>query len=65
MKRFGMLVTAGFLTSLVVGCESGLKEGPPSEPVKSSQTDEFRESMKRTGNKMMKGQVRERRPLIP
>ena len=57
MRRSRVLVAMACLGFLIVGCGGGLTEGPPAEPVKSSQTNEFRESMKRAGNKMMKGQM--------
>lgn len=57
MKRSSTLIAAAFLTSLIAGCDGGLQEGPPPGPIQGTQTDEFRKSMERAGNKMMKGQM--------
>ncbi|MGP0064227.1 MAG: hypothetical protein ACLQGP_11585 [Isosphaeraceae bacterium] len=53
MKRFGALLALAMLGTTFVGCgESGLKEGLPSEIPKSAQTDQFKETMKNTQEKM-------------
>ncbi len=52
MKRipahFGLLL----FTLTTAGCGSGLQEGSPPEPVKSSQTTEFKALMEKAGGKM-------------
>jgi hypothetical protein len=60
MKRSGVSVIGAFLVSLIVGCDGGgLKEGPPPEPVKSQQSEEFKQLMQKSEAKkaMMKGKM--------
>ena len=53
MKRFGAWLAWGTLATMTAGCTGGgLQEGSPSEPVKSSQTNEFKELMQKNMNKM-------------
>jgi hypothetical protein len=54
MKRFGGLLALVLLGSMISGCDSGLKEGSPSEPFTSSQTPEFKNLMKKAAGKMMR-----------
>jgi hypothetical protein len=54
MKRFGVLLVWVFSASLIAGCGGGLEEGPPKEPVKSSQTPEFKNLMEKTTKQMSK-----------
>jgi hypothetical protein len=57
MKRPAGVIASAFLGILVLGCESGREEGIPGGQVQGSQTEDFRKTMERTGNKMMKGQM--------
>jgi hypothetical protein len=57
MKRSEGFIASIFLLLLIVGCESGRQEGMPEGPVQGSQTEDFRKTMERAGNKMMKGQM--------
>ncbi len=52
MKRFGVAVTLAFLGLFLVGCEGGLKEGPPAEIPKSAQTEQFKGQMSKDADKM-------------
>jgi hypothetical protein len=61
MKRIGSLLAWALLGSMIVGCESGLKEGPPPEPVTSGQTAEFKELMQKNGDQMKK----QKKPATP
>ena len=54
MKRIGILLSLALLGSMIVGCDSGIKEGPPPEPVTSGQTAEFKALMQKNGNDMTK-----------
>jgi hypothetical protein len=54
MKRFGVLLAGVFVGSWIAGCDGGLKEGPPPEPVKSGQTAEFKELMQKNSEQMQK-----------
>jgi hypothetical protein len=56
MKRFRILVTSGFVAAVIVGCDSGLKEGVSTEPPPASgQTPDFKaEQQKNAGNMMLK-----------
>jgi len=57
MKRIGVLLASAFLGLVLVGCEGGLKEGSPSEPVTTSITNEFKAAMEKAGPKMTKKQM--------
>jgi len=57
MKRIGVLLASAFLGSVIAGCESGLKEGSPSEPVTTAVTNEFKAAMEKAGPKMTKKQM--------
>jgi hypothetical protein len=52
MKRFGAALTLAFLGSFLIGCEGGLKEGPPAEIPKSPQTEQFKGQMAKDADKM-------------
>lgn len=53
MKRFRAWLAWGFLASTIAGCTGGgIQEGSPSEPVKGSQTSEFKELMQKNMSKM-------------
>jgi hypothetical protein len=58
MKRFGVLLTWALLGSVILGCGGSREPGSPPVHPPSSQTVEFKALMKKTGNKMMRGQAR-------
>ncbi len=64
MKRFCALLASVYLVAGLVGCGGGgIPEGPPAGPVTGGQTQQFKDMMERTGNKMMtKGQARAKAP---
>jgi hypothetical protein len=55
MRPSGVGIIFALLASMIIGCgDSGREVGPPSDAGKSQITDEFKASMERSGNKMMK-----------
>jgi hypothetical protein len=52
MNRLRLLLVFLLLNSMIAGCENGLQEGLPPEPVKSSQTPEYKDAMKAASGKM-------------
>jgi hypothetical protein len=57
INRLGRLLPLVFICSMISGCDSGIKEGFPSEPFKSAQTAEFKDLMKKANGKMMRKNV--------
>lgn len=56
MKRVRTLVVAAFVGSMIVGCESGLQEGSPTEGPMAPANDQFKQEMQKNAAKMqMKG----------
>jgi hypothetical protein len=54
MKRFGIVLAWALLGSMIVGCENGIPEGSPKEPVTGGQTPQFKALMEKNGGEMTK-----------
>jgi len=54
MKRFGVGLALALLGSMILGCEGGLKEGPPEGGPKGGVTPEFKAFMQKNANQMEK-----------
>ena len=67
MKRFGAIIAGGLLTLTMVGCDGGgLDEKPTGEVnAASSQTDRFKEEMKKNAGKMGITKKQERPKIAP
>ncbi len=52
MKRFRILAAGIVLGLAAVGCDGGIEEGPPKEGSQDPQPADFKEFMKKNGEKM-------------